>query len=239
MMRTRPAMLNLRTVSPIKLKLGKPVQCADGVEMELADVVIDPSSRRVTHLVVQPHDRHDLARMVPVSLARPGPDSEGPLRLDCTEAEIEGLERVQHSAYLRLGQFPVEDPDWEVGIDETFALPYYGTFEPGGIDVGLGSVAYDSKAPVIWDRIPKGEVEIRRGSAVSSSDGNHLGHVDGFLVDDEQQIAQFVLQHGHLWGKREVAIPVGAVARIESDLLVLSITKDEVEKLDAPRVHRW
>ena len=51
-----------------------------------------------------------------------------------------------------MGQFPVEDPDYEVGIEETYALPYYGTFAPGGIDAGLGPVAYDENAPVIWDR---------------------------------------------------------------------------------------
>jgi sporulation protein YlmC with PRC-barrel domain len=233
-------MMNLGPVSPIQLQLGKPVRCTDGVELELSDVVIDPTTRRVTHLVVQPHDRHDLARLVPVSLAEPAHEqSHATLDLACSSAELEELERVQRAAYLRLGQFPVEDPDYEVGIEETYALPYYGSFAPGGIDAGLGPVAYDENAPVVWDRIPKGEVELRRGSAVSASDGRHLGHIEGFLVDDEQQISHFVLEHGHLWGKREIVIPIGAAERIESDGVMLSMTKDEVEKLQARPVHRW
>src|SRR5690242_1380456 len=240
MMRQLPWMMKLAPVSPIQLQLGKPVRCTDGVEFELSDVVIDPTTRRVTHLVVQPHDRHDLARIVPISLAEPAhARSDATLDLACGSAEIEKLERVQRAAYLRLGQFPVEDPDYEVGIEETYALPYYGSFAPGGIDSGLGPVAYDENAPVVWDRIPKGEVEIRRGSAVSSSEGRHLGHIEGFLVDDDQHISHFVLEHGHLWGKREIVIPIGAVQRIESDGATLSMTKDEVEKLQSRRIHRW
>jgi sporulation protein YlmC with PRC-barrel domain len=233
-------MMNLWPVSPIELRLGKPVRCTDGVEYELSDVVIDPTTRRVTHLVVQPHDRHDLARLVPVSLAEPAHgQSQATVDLACGSEEIERLERVQQAAYLRLGQFPVEDPEYDVGVEETYALPYYGSFAPGGIDAGLGPVSYDENAPVVWDRIPKGEVEIRRGSAVSSSEGRHLGHVEGFLVDDEQHISHFVLEHGHLWGKREIVIPISAAERIESDGVILSMTKDEVEKLESRPGHRW
>ncbi len=51
-----------------------------------------------------------------------------------------------------------------------------------------------------YDRIPKGEVEIRRASPVISADGHQLGHVDGFIVDEEDQLGHIVLEHGHLWG---------------------------------------
>jgi uncharacterized protein YrrD len=91
----------------------------------------------------------------------------------------------------------------------------------------------------IYDRIPKGDVEIRRASPVTSSDGHHLGHVDGFVVDGEDHIGQLVLEHGHLWGKREVVIPVGAVASVQTDEVVLKLTKDQVGALESRRVHRW
>ena len=51
-----------------------------------------------------------------------------------------------------------------------------------------------------YDRVPKGEVEIRRSSAVTSADGHDLGQVDGFLVDGEAHITHFILERGHLWG---------------------------------------
>ena len=45
------------------------MDCTDGSFGKLVDVVLDPTSRRVTHLVVE-HDRDPwLARLVPVELA--------------------------------------------------------------------------------------------------------------------------------------------------------------------------
>ena len=79
-------------------------------------------------------------------------------------------------------------------------MPYY---EPG-LDAGI----YGGDAGVIYDRVPKGEVEVRRASPVTSADGHHLGHVDGFVVDGEQ-ITHIVLEHGHLWGRRDLTVPIG------------------------------
>jgi PRC-barrel domain len=71
-------------------------------------------------------------------------------------------------------------------------------------------------------------VEIRRESEVTSSEGDHLGHVVAFVLDGQEQIAQLILEHGHLWGKRETAIPSGSIDRILSDEVVLTLSKDEV-----------
>jgi hypothetical protein len=47
-----------------------------------------------------------------------------------------------------------------------------------------------------------------------------------------------VLERGHLWGRREVTIPIGAVARVETDAIDLSLTADEVSALPEVRVQR-
>src|SRR4051794_20987131 len=173
----------------MRLELGCPVSCADAPAGELADVVIDPLSRRVTHLVVRPHGEADRARLVPIELA--DGDGEG-IRLACPAGEFEALERVHESAYLRVGQVPGADPDWEIGVENYLALPLYQEMD------GLGTVVdTDPHAVVSYDRIPKGEVELRRSSAVTSSDGHHLGHVEGFLVGD-RPMADIVLERGHL-----------------------------------------
>jgi len=79
---------------------------AAGLGCERADIVIDPTTRRVTDLVVEPHDRHDLARLVPVARMHTEATSDTTIALDCTVAEISALEPVQKSAYLRLSQNP-------------------------------------------------------------------------------------------------------------------------------------
>jgi hypothetical protein len=72
---------------------------------------------------------------------------------------------------------------------------------------------------------------------VIAADDHFLGKVDGFVVDDTH-ITHFVLERGHLWGKREITIPIGAVAKVENDAVSLSLSKDQVEDLPSVRVHR-
>ena len=218
----------------MRLDLGSPVRCSDDAFGELADVVIDPKTRCVTHLVVQPHQRDEQARLVPVDRAQAGQTSNATISLGCTVAQMSEFERVREAAYLRLGEVPVEDPDWDVGIEEPLAVPpsaETGAFGAGGVDI-------DPHVMLTYDRIPVGEVEIRRESSVTSADGHNLGHVDGFVLDDEQQISHLVLEHGHLWGRREVVIPASAVARVETDTVALTLSKDEVGALPSTRVHR-
>ena len=217
----------------MRLELGTPVRCTEDTFGELADVVIDPISKRLTHLVVRPRHQEGLAaRLVPVELAEGG-EEESEISLRCTVGEVNRLEPVQEFAYLRLGEFPVEDPDWDLGVQDVLAMPYYEA-DPLG-----PNPTYDPNVEMTYDRVPKGEVEIRRSSAVTSADGHDLGQVDGFLVDGEGQITHFILERGHLWGRREVTIPIGAVAKVESDAVTLSLSKDEVGALPSVRVHRW
>jgi len=61
--------------------------------------------------------------------------SDATISLDCTVAETSALEPIQKSAYLRLNEFSVEDPDWDVGIEEMFALPYYPSVDGMGVEM--------------------------------------------------------------------------------------------------------
>jgi hypothetical protein len=222
----------------MRLDLGDAIHCTDGVWGELTDLVIDPTTRRVTHLVVAPHHRHDLARLVPVQSAHARSSSDGQIVLDYTAAEISELEPVQKSAYLRLGEVPVEDPDWEVGVTDMLALPYYGSLS-GGLGMPIEPLGVAEHVTEIYDRIPKDKVEIRRASSVVSSDDHLLGHVDGFVVGSDELISHIVLEQGHLWGKKDVTIPINAVAEIDNDEVNLTLSKDEVGQLDSVPVHRW
>jgi sporulation protein YlmC with PRC-barrel domain len=82
-------------------------------------------------------------------------------------------------------------------------------------------------------------VEVRRSSRVLASDGDYIGDVDGFLVADDDHITHFVLERGHLWGRREVTVPISAVESVASDVVKLRLSKDEVGDLPSHKVHRW
>ena len=214
----------------MRLDLGSSVHCSDAAFGELADVIVDPISRRVTHLVVEPHGNHERGRLVPIDRVSPAGDG---LALDCSVAEVQALEPVRESTYVRAGELVVTDPDWDVGAQDVLALPIYQELN------GMGAaIDPDPHVMVSYDRIPKHEVEIRRSSAVISTDGHQLGHVEGFLIGSGE-MADVVLEHGHLWGRREVVIPAAAVERVQNDSITLSLTKEQVGKLDVRHVDRW
>ena len=63
------------------LEIGDRVRCTDGVYCELADIVIDPLEKRVTHLVVQPEHGEGKRRLVPIQLAQGRDDEQREIEL--------------------------------------------------------------------------------------------------------------------------------------------------------------
>jgi sporulation protein YlmC with PRC-barrel domain len=75
-----------------------------------------------------------------------------------------------------------------------------------------------------------GEVEVRRGEHVHAADGT-IGRVQGLVIDpNDHHVTHVLLDEGHLWGKKRVAIPIGAVTGVR-DGVRLKLTKDEVRDL--------
>ena len=216
----------------MRLELDKPVMCEEQEVGMLADLVVDPVAKRVTHLVVkQKHGRGE-SHLVPIELVE-ATEQVGGIVLTCSRAELDALPPVEEFSYLRLDQVATDDPNWDVGVSDVLALPYYDS-------TGLaGPVDAVADMGVVYDRVPKGEVEVRRSSRVMSADGHYLGDVDGFLLDEDDHITHFVLERGHLWGRREVTVPIGAVDSVESDVVTLELSKDEVGDLPSHKVHRW
>ena len=78
------------------------------------------------------------------------------------------------------------------------------------------------------------------GSSVSCSDGP-CGELTRLVVDPApravthgHRVTHILLDEGHLWGKRTVAIPISAVADF-SDGIRLSLAQDEVRDLPPAR----
>ena len=226
-----PTWTDPATVDPeMRLELGTTVRLADGATQQLVDVVIDSSSKRVTHLVVQPRDHGEDARLVPVGLAeQSGTGSE--LTLRCSAQELEHFDLVHEFEVLHAGERPKEDPKWDVGVEDIVVTPGYAPTAYGEYGGAL-----DSEVTVSYDRVPKGEIELRRASSVYSADGHHLGSIEGVVLGDDDRLTDLVLQRGHLWWKREVAVPADAIAKFESDTVTLGLKKDELGSAQKERV---
>jgi sporulation protein YlmC with PRC-barrel domain len=83
---------------------------------------------------------------------------------------------------------------------------------------------------VVYDKVPLNEVEVRRGEHVHATDGD-IGRVQGLVIDpSDHHVTHVLLQEGHLWGRKEVTIPISAVTRVD-DGIQLSIPKQQVQDL--------
>jgi hypothetical protein len=203
--------------------IGSSVSCSDGSCGELACVVVDPAARTVTHLVVGPPHRGGTSRLVPVRLAGTGTAA---IRLRCTMSQFEGLQEAQETQIVPGALGELDD-----GHDHKLSAPYYGRGGMGlAMAVGTGLGSGTAPRRITSDRIPAGTVEVRRGEHVHATDGP-IGKVRGLTVSTRgRQVTRILLDEGHLRGKRQVAIPIGAVADF-SDGVRLSLTRDEVRDL--------
>jgi len=199
--------------------IGAQANCTDGVSGHLTRVIVDPVARALTHLVIRPPLGQGPDRLVPIELAAAAP---GEVRLRCTKAEFGQLDPAEEAEFLpgNYGYVPY-------GPAEASAWPYYG----------LGSAAMNAEiaaaAPhvVTHDAVPLNEVEIRRGDHVHATDGS-IGRVQGLVIEPEtHHVTHVLLQEGHLWGRKQVAIPIRAVSAVEPEGIRLSISRSEVEDL--------
>ena len=151
----------------VQFSIGAEVVCEDGVCGDLSWVVVDPIAKALTHLVVEPKHRSGLGRLVPIDLVDEGASV---LRLKCSSTEFEQLPHAEETQFI---------PDFVGGLGygqgQSWGLPYYGL---GLSDVGVGNMVQ----PVVHDRVPLGEVEVRRGEQVHATDGGE-DKVQGSVVD--------------------------------------------------------
>jgi sporulation protein YlmC with PRC-barrel domain len=66
-----------------------------------------------------------------------------------------------------------------------------------------------------------------------------VGRVDEFLVDPRNEhITHLIMREGHLWGQKDVSIPLSAIGHIEEDTVHLKLSKSEIEALPAIPIRR-
>ena len=215
--------------------IGSEVSSSDGACGELRRVVIDPVARALTHLVVEPKHGSAKGRLVPVDLVASA--SEG-ITLTCTTSEFDKLDEAEETEFL-----PGGDGRFGYGQDQMISWPYFGM--GGGLVAagGLGGAAYagttGNRGPsghvVTNDVVPGGEVLVRRGEPVHATDGA-IGKVKGLVIHPgDHCVTHVLLDEGHLWGQKRVAIPISAVKDVE-DGVRLNLTKDEVRDLPPVQV---
>jgi sporulation protein YlmC with PRC-barrel domain len=199
-------------------RIGADASCTDGACGQVSRVIVNPVAREVTHLAVDPKRRFGPGRLVPIDLVDA---ATGQIRLRCTLAEFQTLRRSEETEGV-----PDLDPSKHA---HARVQKQHGV---GGI---VWSVR-DPDAPqapreVTVDYVPPGAIEVHRELTVCATDGD-VGQVQGLVVEPGgHQVTHVLLQQGRMRGRKEVAIPIGAVTKMGTLLIHLSLTKHQVKDL--------
>jgi hypothetical protein len=205
------------------IEIGSEVDCLDGVCGLLVSVAIRQLTALLTHLVVRPGHQHGVDRLVPAGMI----DSiAATIGLGCSASQFEHLPFADEG-----GTLPGAAASWSFGPGQMSSFPLFerdmGTLEarPG---TGAGG---DPRVLLPGGELP-GELQLRRGQPVDAKDG-HIGGIRGLIVHPgTQRVTHIVLDEGHLFGKKEVAIPFFAVVQAD-DRVRLDLSKQLIHELPA------
>jgi uncharacterized membrane protein/sporulation protein YlmC with PRC-barrel domain len=196
------------------------IECVDGPCGRCLTLIVDRETRQVTHLVLEDETLPDKPsqRLVPVDQVAAA--DRDLIRLGCTRDEVARMEPFVETHYI-------QKTEW------SYAVVPGGQGPPTGAPTGGASyTTYEA------ERVPAGAVAIRPGIEVEATDGQ-AGTVGELVVDPQTaEVTHFVLREGHLWGKKEVTLPVAAVERVAGDRVYLRLDKEAIGQLPSVPVRR-
>ena len=201
----------------VEFNIGATVTCSDGYCGAIVRVAMDPVAGTITHIIVEPKHRPGQGRLVPVGLVEGG---AGETQLRCSASEFDELDYAEETHFLsEAGE------DLGYGNGEVMVWPYYG------MGSSLGGGMPEGPRTYFASRVPVGEVEVRRGEQVHTLDGD-IGRVQGLVIDpSDHRVTHVLLQHGHVWGKKEVAIPMGSIKAVDAGGVHVDMTREDVRNL--------
>ena len=193
------------------IPLNAEVHCADGVCGRSTYVVVNPVNEQVTHVVVREEWFPQAEYLVPLDLVTES--TSDTIHLRCMKKDL-----VMQAPFIEVEYVEGDLPGFRYEKGNYMLWPY-NVPEEGEV------------IPVETERVPPGALAVRRGAHVRAIDGR-VGRVDEFLVDPvSEHITHLILREGHLWGQKDVTIPVSEITLIEEDTVHLKLTKKQIEAL--------
>ncbi len=193
------------------------VSCTDGPGGRSARVILQPTTKTITHLVVSTELFPKTDYLVSVDHVLESTPDE--IRLNCSREELGTMPIFSQMHFV-----PSELAGFIGGL--FLMWPYYA---PEGSAILLEE-----------ENIPAKELAIRRGAKVDAADGES-GRVDEFLINrSNDRITHLLMCEGHFWGHEDIAIPVGQIDHFTDTTVYLRLHKQDVEKLPSiPVRHSW
>ncbi len=217
-------------MAEITLVIGSNTRTTDNkVSGYVKSVVVDRSTRTVTHLVVEPKNREGLARLVPLDHVEA---PAGEIRLRYTEAEFKDLAAAEETLAEIFNSGPVElDTEGWRPADDGKPIVDGNKISPVRPEI------LEGEKDLIPTLLPDEEEE-HHGDHVHATDGD-IGQLRALCIDPGTHQVTHVhvlLKEGHLWRHKEAVIPAGNVTGFTQGIH-LNISIQQVESLANGDIH--
>jgi uncharacterized protein YrrD len=198
------------------------VTAADGETIGRLDrVVLDPRTKRVTHIIVHKGGFLTQDRVVPMECIESS-DQDGVV-LNQKAVAVEQLPEFRDSEYLPLDEEELGDV-WKT---YAYAAPLYW-YPPAGLPLFTLPVP---KVERTRENIPEGTIPLKEGARVVTRDGKTVGSVEEVVTDEETQRAtRFLISKGRMM-KERIWVPMTWIDRVEEDEVRLAVGSRIVEQL--------
>ena len=203
------------------IPLNVKIECIDGNCGKSSHVTIDLSNQSITHIVVE-SDTFLGSSMRLVTLDKIIGTTPKSILLSCTILELAAMEKFTETYYI--------DPaSTEYEAFDSCSFEMFDEFNPYSMMSFYRDVY---PIPVEEERIPVGEIAVHRQADVEATDG-HLGRVKEFVIDPSNgHITNLVIQKGYLWNKKELTLPLSAIAQMDEYEVRLNLNKKTVRDID-------
>lgn len=202
-----------------EIPLKADVQCSDSPCGKSTNMVFDRKTYKVTHIVVSYKKLpNNPTRLVPVEKVESATQKQ--ITLSCTYNDVSHMD-----------PFIVTQMIQESGSGTAYASGDAYTSQYVVNDTG-----YDA---VNVEQVPQGEMAITSDMKVQASDDHTIGKLDELVLDPQSgAITHLLMREGHLWGKKDVSIPIADVDFADEKTVYLNIDKAAVAALPAVPVKR-
>jgi sporulation protein YlmC with PRC-barrel domain len=199
------------------IPINAKASCENNVVGKSTCVIINPINHKLTHLVVRMDAFPHIERLVDVNLIEESTPEY--IQLKCKQEDLKQMPLFVEYKFLT-----GDETEQEYTVASYRLWPYV--------------LPMNEPIPVEYEHIPAGEIAFHRGSQVKAADGA-VGQIDEFLVDPKsEEITHLVLRQGHIWGKKEISIPISDIDHIGEDIIYLKLDKQAIETLPEIPVRR-
>lgn len=215
----------------MNLVKGADVYSAEGEKIgSLSRVVIDPRTRKVTHIVIEKGVLFTSNKIVPIDKITP--ENEKMIILTSSKEEADKFEDFEQAHYVNLDSKDL--PEGEA-VETSYWYPPvdYAWWRSGMLMSTPPMPIYTLRAT---QNIPDGTVALEEGASVISADGEQVGHIEQLIVEpQDNRVTHFVVSAG-FFSKERRLIPVVWIDTLGEQSVHLSVNAGTLERL--PAYHR-